>query len=180
MKHRDAALHHQVTLTELVTPQMANNAGTLFGGALLALADKAAYVCAARYSGEDCVTASFDQVSFLKPVSLGDLITFFANLIYVGKSSMIIEITVVAENLQEQQFKTVATCYVTMVAVKDGKSCIISRPELKSKDEKRSYARGFLHKQASLKYAKQVKDIEERINNMSEEEVKTLLRSAGV
>lgn len=178
MEHRDAALHHQVTLSELVTPQMANNAGTLFGGALLALADKAAYVCAARYCGEDCVTASFDQVSFLKPVHLGELITFFANLIYVGKSSMIIEITAVAESLQEQQFKTVATCYVTMVAVKDGKSCPIPRPELRSKDEKRSYARGYLHKEASLKYAKTVKEIEERMNKMSEEEIKTLLESA--
>ena len=103
-------------MTVLMTPDMANFAGVVHGGALLKLLDQVAYSCAARYSKSYVVTLFLDQVYFKEPIYVGELVTFQANVNYVGTSSMEVGVRVIAENLQTQESRHTNSCYFTMVA----------------------------------------------------------------
>jgi acyl-CoA hydrolase len=110
---------HQLSMTVLMTPDMANFSGNVHGGAVLRLLDQVAYACASRYAGRYVVTLSVDQVMFLQPIHVGELVTFLASVNYTGKSSMEIGIKVVAEDIRSQVVRHVNSCFFTMVAVDD-------------------------------------------------------------
>ena len=108
---------HELTMTVLMTPDMANFAGNVHGGTILKFLDSVAYACASRYSGAYVVTLSVDQVMFLEPIHVGELVTFLASVNYTGTSSMEIGIRVVTENIQQRTQRYANSCYFTMVAV---------------------------------------------------------------
>lgn len=107
----------ELTLSLLMTPDMANFSGNIHGGALLKLLDQAAYACASRYSGSYVVTLSVDSVNFKEPIYVGELVTFLASVNHVGRTSMEIGIRVEAQNIQKRTVRHTNTCYFTMVAV---------------------------------------------------------------
>ena len=84
-------------MTFLMTPDMANFSGHVHGGTILKLLDQVAYACAARYCKNYVVAASLDQVIFKEPIKVGELVTFRANVNYVGRTSMEIEMKVMIE-----------------------------------------------------------------------------------
>jgi acyl-CoA hydrolase len=108
---------HELTMTVLMTPDMANFSGKVHGGALLKLLDQVAYACASRYAANYVVTVSVDQVVFRQPILVGELVTFLASVNHVGTSSMEVGIKVVAENIQTRETRHVNSCFFTMVAV---------------------------------------------------------------
>jgi acyl-CoA hydrolase len=108
---------HEVVMTVLMTPDMANFSGNVHGGTILKLLDSVAYACASRYSGSYVVTLSVDQVMFLQPIHVGELVTFLASINYTGNSSMEVGIRVVTENIQQRMVRHANSCYFTMVAV---------------------------------------------------------------
>lgn len=110
---------HELSMTVLMTPDMANFAGNVHGGTLLKLLDQVAYACASRYAARYVVTVSVDQVMFRQPVHVGELVTFLSSVNYTGTSSMEIGIKVIAENIRSQQKRHVNSCFFTMVAVDD-------------------------------------------------------------
>ena len=110
---------HQLHMTVLMTPDMANFSGNVHGGTILKLLDQVAYACAARYAGTYVVTLSVDQVTFRQPIHVGELVTFLASVNFTGKSSMEIGIKVVAENIRSQVVRHAQSCFFTMVAVDD-------------------------------------------------------------
>ena len=55
---------HELSMTVLMTPDMANFSGKVHGGAILKKLDEVAFACASRYSGHYVVTLSVDQVLF--------------------------------------------------------------------------------------------------------------------
>lgn len=112
---------HQLSMTILMTPDMANFAGNVHGGTVLKLLDSAAYACASRYCGSYVVTLSVDQVLFLEPIHVGELVTLMASVNYTGTSSMEIGIRVVAENIRQRSARHVNSSYFTMVAVDEGR-----------------------------------------------------------
>jgi uncharacterized protein (TIGR00369 family) len=111
--------NHQLSMTVLMTPDMANFAGKVHGGAILKLLDQVAYACASRYAGRYVVTISVDQVIFRQPINVGELVTFLASVNHTGRSSMEVGIKVVAENIRSQQRRHANSCFFTMVAVDD-------------------------------------------------------------
>jgi acyl-CoA hydrolase len=106
-------------MTVLMSPDMANFSGNVHGGAILKLLDQVAYSCASRYSACYVVTLSVDQVMFLQPIHVGELVTFLASVNYTGRTSMEIGIKVVTENIRNQVVRHTNSCYFTMVAVDD-------------------------------------------------------------
>jgi acyl-CoA hydrolase len=108
---------HELTMTVLMTPDMANFSGNVHGGTILKYLDSVAYACASRYSGSYVVTLSVDQVMFLQPIHVGELVTFLASVNYTGTSSMEVGIRVVTENIQQRLVRHANSCYFTMVAV---------------------------------------------------------------
>jgi acyl-CoA hydrolase len=107
----------EVIMSEVMTPDTANFIGHVHGGHIMLLLDKVAYVCATRYSGAATVTLSVDQILFKKPIYVGELVTFYASVNYVGTTSMEIGIRVVAEDLKSGERRETNTCYFTMVAI---------------------------------------------------------------
>src|SRR5579864_6519248 len=104
------------TITELMIPSYSNFGGKIHGGILLSLMDKVAYVCAAKHAGNYCVTASIDTVDFLEPVEVGDLVSLMASVNYVGRTSLVVGIRVISENIKTNKIYHTNTSYFTMVA----------------------------------------------------------------
>ncbi len=137
-----------LTMTVLMTPDMANFSGNVHGGSLLKLLDQVAYACAAKYCKNYVVTAALDQVFFKQHVNVGELVTFYARVNHVGRSSMEVGVKVVAEHLRTYEKRHTTSCFFTMVAIdENGKSVEVPRLELETDEEKRLYAAAELRKQ---------------------------------
>src|SRR5471030_179897 len=106
----------ETTITELMIPSYSNFGGKIHGGILLSLMDKVAYVSAAKHAGNYCVTASIDTVDFLAPIEVGELVSLMASVNYVGKTSLVVGIRVVSENVKTNSVNHTNTSYFTMVA----------------------------------------------------------------
>ena len=109
----------QTTITELMIPSYANFGGKIHGGILLSLMDKVAYACASKHASTYCVTVSVDNVEFLQPVEVGELVSLHASVNYVGRTSLIIGIRVEAQNVKLGTIKHTNSSYFTMVAKGD-------------------------------------------------------------
>lgn len=123
------------TITELMIPSYANFGGKIHGGILLSLMDKVAFACATKHSGNYCVTVSVVGVEFLQPVEVGDLVSLLASVNYVGKTSMVIGIRVIAENVKLGLVKHTNTSYFTMVAKDENDKPTIVPPLLLEDEE---------------------------------------------
>ncbi|MBB1162290.1 acyl-CoA thioesterase [Aquariibacter albus] len=108
-----------LSMTVLMTPDMANFSGKVHGGQILRLLDQVAYACASRYAGSYVVTLSVDQVIFREPIHVGELVTFLASVNHTGTSSMEVGIKVVAEAIRTETVRHVNSCFFTMVALDD-------------------------------------------------------------
>src|SRR3954465_9134970 len=90
----------ETTITELMIPSYSNFGGKIHGGIIMSLMDKVAYVCAAKHAGNYCVTASVDDINFLAPVGVGELVSLHASINHVGKTSMVVGIRVTSQNVK--------------------------------------------------------------------------------
>jgi acyl-CoA hydrolase len=79
----------------------ANLHGNIHGGVIMKLVDDAAGVVAARHSGGRAVTAAMDEMVFLVPVHVGDLVHAHAQVNWAGRTSMEIGVRVEAERWDE-------------------------------------------------------------------------------
>ncbi|MCM5682320.1 acyl-CoA thioesterase [Schlegelella sp. S2-27] len=151
---------HQLSMTVLMTPDMANFSGNVHGGTILKLLDQAAYACASRYAGRYVVTLSVDQVMFRQPIHVGELVTFLASVNHTGTSSMEIGIKVVAENIRTQVVRHANSCFFTMVAVDDdGKPAPVPALRPFSADEKRRFEAAKVRKQLRQELEQRFRDI---------------------
>lgn len=139
----------ETTLSDLVLPSHSNTVGTVFGGKILEMVDKAAAVCAMRHSEHPCVTVAMERVEFLVPIRVGHLLVVQARLNYAGKTSMEIGVEVYSENIQQGSRKLSNSCLVTMVAV-DDKSKPIEVPGLvcETPEEKKRCAEALVRRKA--------------------------------
>lgn len=131
---------HQLTMTVLMTPSMANFSGKVHGGTLLKLLDEVAYACASRFAGSYVVTLSVDRVTFRQPVHVGELVTFLAQVNFAGRTSMEVGIKVVTENILQRSVRHTNSCFFSMVAVDEqGQPCKVPQlPLLTEKDQQRA------------------------------------------
>lgn len=139
---------HQLSMTVLMSPEMANFSGNVHGGAVLRLLDQVAYACASRYSGRYVVTLSVDQVNFLQPIHVGELVTFLASVNYTGRSSLEVGIKVVAEGIRTQVMRHVNSCFFTMVATDDdGRPTPVPPLAPATPDERRRWEAALLRRE---------------------------------
>lgn len=131
---------HELSMTVLMTPDMANFSGNVHGGAILKYLDSVAYACASRYSGSYVVTLSVDRVVFRQPIHVGELVTFLASVNFTGSTSMEIGIKVVTENIQQGLVRHTNSCYFTMVAVDEHRKPVQVPPlQTETEDQKRRF-----------------------------------------
>jgi uncharacterized protein (TIGR00369 family) len=134
-------------------PSYANFGGKIHGGILLSLMDKVAYATATKHSGAYCVTVSVDNVDFLQPVEVGDLVSMMASVNYVGNSSIMIGIKVIAENVKSGLVKHTNTSYFTMVAKnEEGELMQVPSLILETKEDVRRFAEAVKRKELRKGY----------------------------
>ena len=85
------------TLRLLATPTDTNAAGDIFGGWIMAQVDIAGAVAAYRRARGRVVTVAVNAFQFHHPVFVGDLVSFYAHVVRVGKTSLTVEVEVFAE-----------------------------------------------------------------------------------
>jgi uncharacterized protein (TIGR00369 family) len=95
----------------------ANLQGNVHGGVIMRLVDNAAGIAAVRHSGGRVVTAAMDEMSFIEPVFLGEVVTLHAQVNDVGRTSMEVGVRVEAENTRTTERRHVSTAYLVFVAL---------------------------------------------------------------
>ncbi len=106
------------TMSRLMQPDDANVYGNIHGGAILRYIDETAAVAAWRHARvPKVVTASFERMSFKKPVFVGDILHCHATVRHTGRTSMIIGVRVEAEEPSTGDTRHVASAHVTFVAL---------------------------------------------------------------
>ncbi len=143
----------ETTLADLMSPPDANINGTVFGGRILALVDKAAAVCASRHGQKPCATIAMERVEFLVPIQVGDLVLVEAKMHYVGRTSMEIGVEVYSESMQGGTRRHTNSCLVTMVALdKKGRPAPVPPLLLETRDEKRRHSASVKRREHRLKH----------------------------
>jgi uncharacterized protein (TIGR00369 family) len=165
-----------VTATQLVPQEWANFFGNAHGGQILALVDNTAYVCAARYAGNPvCVTAALDRVDFHEPIFVGELLNLHARIIYVGRTSMEVEIDLWAENISTGSTRLTTSCHVTMVAMKDGKPSPVPRLVPRTREDKARFLRARMRREMSVKHREERDRFMDRVGDMDDKELDALI-----
>ncbi|MGW1210762.1 acyl-CoA thioesterase [Streptomyces sp. NPDC002499] len=108
----------RTTLSHIMTNADTNLLGTVHGGVIMKLVDDAAGAVAGRHSGGPAVTASMDEMAFLEPVRVGDLVHVKAQVNWTGRTSMEVGVRVLAERWNESTPATqVGSAYLVFAAV---------------------------------------------------------------
>lgn len=128
-------------VSQLMLPTDANPSGQVHGGAIMKLVDTVGGVVAMRHSRLRAVTARMDEMSFLHPVFVGDLLILKASVNNVGRTSMEVGVRVEAENLRTGVVTHTASAYMLYVALDDeGKPTEVPRLVAETEDEVRRKA----------------------------------------
>lgn len=100
-------------------PRDTNSAGTIFGGVILSYIDMAGAIEAHRRTGMDrFVTVAMREVIFHKPVFVGDLVSFYAETVNIGTTSITIRVIVETERVgSKTEILRVTEAEVVYVAV---------------------------------------------------------------
>lgn len=109
----------RVTLSQLMHPEHANLLGNVHGGWIMKLVDEAGALACMRHAQKKVVTVAIDSMTFRQPIRIGDLIVLNAEVTYTGKSSMEVEVQVVAENPVTGEQTHTNTAYLVYVALDD-------------------------------------------------------------
>lgn len=130
----------RVELTELVLPNDTNQLGNLLGGRLMHWVDIAAALSAQRHSNRIAVTASVDEMSFLMPVKLGQVVRLHASVNRAFHTSMEVGVHADVEDFRTGDVRHVSTAYLTFVAI-DEFGRAVRVPELipETEQDKRRY-----------------------------------------
>lgn len=142
-------------MTELVLPNDTNTLGNMLGGKLMHLIDIAAAIAGARHSNKVSVTASVDELNFLHPIKLGEVVILRASVNRVFRTSMEIGVKVFSQNLRTGELIHANSAYLTFVALDDnGKPVVIAPIVPGDETEKRRYREALERRERRLKHRK--------------------------
>ena len=132
--------HSRVSLATITSSTHANLLGNVHGGEIMKLADSTAGAVAARHSGGPAVTAYMDEMAFLAPVHVGDIVRTLSQVNWVGSSSMEIGVRVETQpwGSAADEPLHVASAYFVFVAIDaDGRPRPVPALEPQTDDEVR-------------------------------------------
>jgi len=89
----------------IMMPKDTNALGTIFGGIILSYIDQAGAVGANAAVPGRLVTVAMNTVEFHQPVFVGDLVSFYADLLRVGNTSITVQVEVVAQRRDGERVK---------------------------------------------------------------------------
>lgn len=109
--------HGELTLRTLAMPSDVNVSGDIFGGWVLAQMDKAAGIVAHERAEGRVATIAIDEMKFIRPVRVGDVVSIYSHIEKIGRSSMGIRLEVWALRDRFGDFEKVTEAIFTFVAL---------------------------------------------------------------
>ena len=133
-------------------PSDANPSGNVHGGEIMRLIDECGGAAAARHARKRVVTARVDELSFVAPVYVGNLVTARASVNDVGSKSMEVGVRVDAEDMLTGKVVHVSSAYLVFVAIDEsGKTVPIPPLIAETDEEKRRMAAAKLRRERRMK-----------------------------
>ena len=140
-----------VTLSQLMEVTDANVLGNVHGGVIMRLVDTAAALAATRHAAGVCVTVSVDELSFLEPVHVGDIVTVHAMVNDVGRTSLECGVRVEAEDPVTGQRVHASSAYLVFVAIdQEGAPRPVPPIVAETDDERRRQREAKLRREARM------------------------------
>jgi acyl-CoA thioesterase YciA len=121
----------ELVLKVIPMPGDTNGNGDIFGGWVMAQVDLAGSVLPARYIQGRMATVAVNEFVFKQPVRVGDILSFFAGITRIGRTSVTVQVEVYAEHFERQgQYMKVTQALLTYVAIdENGRPRLVpSRP----------------------------------------------------
>jgi len=111
-----------VTLRVVPMPANANQSGDIFGGWIMAQVDIAGSISAVRVARGRVATVAVNSFQFKQPVLVGDVVSFYAEVVRVGRTSITVSVEVYAQRRPErEQVVKVTEATLTYVAIDDNR-----------------------------------------------------------
>lgn len=130
-----------VEMTEIVLPSHANPLGTAFGGQIMAWIDICAGIAAQRHARQIVVTASMDDLHFLAPIHVGEVVVLKAQVNRVFHTSLEVGVNVESEMPLTGERRHCSSAYLTFVALdEEGNRVPIPDVRPETETQKRRYA----------------------------------------
>jgi len=107
----------ELTLRTLAMPSDANAAGDIFGGWVMAQMDLACGIRAAERARGRVVTAAVKEMSFAKPMKIGDTLCIYTHVQRVGRTSMVLAVEAWAQRYLQELMERVTYADFVMVAL---------------------------------------------------------------
>ena len=144
---------------KIVTPDLLNPNGTLFGGVIMSWIDEIAFMSARRHSGRPfVVTANIDNISFVQPIRMGDHVALTSQVNYAGRTSMEIGVKVEIEDPYSGSRSPATSAYLTFVALDEkGKPTPVSGLVVDSDEDRRRYEEAHLRVKVRERMRKHLK-----------------------
>ncbi len=138
-------------MVQVVLPNDANPLGFILGGTVMHLIDMAGAIAALRHARVPIVTAAVDDLQFLHPIKVGDLIILNARVTAAWSTSLEVEVEVFSEEILTGQRRMTSRAYLTFVAVdRDGARLPIPGLILETDGEKRKAAEADVRRKDRL------------------------------
>jgi len=137
------------TMTELVLPTHANSLGSVFGGQVLAWIDLCAAICAQRHTGRIVTTAGIDELSFERPIKVGQVAQITARMTASFRTSVEVLVQVDGEDARTGERWPCVSAFVTFVALDAEQKPSPVPPLLPSTEEDRALARDAAERRAA-------------------------------
>jgi len=135
-----------------------NLMGNVHGGEIMRLIDSAAGIAASRHAGGPVVTASLDQMSFLHPVHIGNVLFVHASVNDVGRTSMEVGVRVEAEDLFSGRRTHTSSAYLVFVALDEqGRPRPVPALEPETEVERRRQAEAKIRREIRLARAEAIR-----------------------
>lgn len=153
----------RTTLSHIMTAGDTNLLGTVHGGVIMKLVDDVAGAVAGRHSGGPAVTASMDEMAFLEPVKVGDLVHVQAQVNWTGRSSMEVGVRVMAERWNESTPAVqVGSAYLVFAAVDgDGKPRRVPRVVPETEKDRRRHQEAQIRRTHRLARRRAIMELRE-------------------
>jgi len=129
-------------LSESMMPDQLNHHGNVFGGEILAMVDKCGGVVARRHARLPVVTVMIDRVEFTEPVYANDYVEAHGRIVFVGRTSMDVLVTVTAEQVESGLRRQTNRCMLTYVALDklNGRPARVPELVLETDEDRRLHA----------------------------------------
>ncbi len=109
----------EVVLRVVPMPSDANYTGDIFGGWIMSQVDIAGSIPALRLARGRVATVAVNSFTFKQPVLIGDLVSFYADIVRVGRTSITVDVEVYAQRRTLHEAVKVTEATLTYVAVDD-------------------------------------------------------------